>query len=86
VCKLSGLVTAADWSGWEVGHLRRYVDHVLDAFGPSRLLFGSDWPVCELAAAYEVVLDAAVSLTGSLSDPERLAFFEHNARSVYALS
>ncbi|MFG1641980.1 amidohydrolase family protein [Amycolatopsis sp. NPDC049252] len=86
VCKLSGLVTAADWSGWEVGHLRRYVDHVLDAFGPARLLFGSDWPVCELAAAYEVVLDAAVSLTGSLSDPERLAFFEHNARSVYALN
>ncbi|MEA5363985.1 amidohydrolase family protein [Amycolatopsis sp., V23-08] len=86
VCKLSGLVTAADWSGWEVGHLRRYVDHVLDAFGPARLLFGSDWPVCELAAAYEVVLDAAVSLTGSLSDPERLAFFEHNARSVYGLS
>ncbi|MFJ1763555.1 amidohydrolase family protein [Amycolatopsis sp. NPDC088138] len=86
VCKLSGLVTAADWSGWEVGHLRRYVDHVLDAFGPARLLFGSDWPVCELAAAYEVVLDAAVSLTSSLSDPERLGFFEHNARSVYALS
>jgi L-fuconolactonase len=86
VCKLSGLVTAADWSGWEVAHLRRYVDHVLDAFGPSRLLFGSDWPVCELAAAYEVVLDAAVSLTGSLSDPERLAVFEHNARAVYNLT
>jgi L-fuconolactonase len=86
VCKLSGLVTAADWSGWEVAHLRRYVDHVLDVFGPARLLFGSDWPVCELAAAYEVVLDAAVSLTGSLSDPERLAVFEHNARKVYDLA
>ncbi|WP_328614346.1 amidohydrolase family protein [Amycolatopsis sp. NBC_00355] len=86
VCKLSGLVTAADWSGWEVAHLRRYVDHVLDVFGPGRLLFGSDWPVCELAAAYEVVLDAAVSLTGSLSDAERLDVFEHNARKVYDLA
>jgi L-fuconolactonase len=85
VCKLSGLVTEADWSGWEVGHLRRYVDHVLDVFGPERLLFGSDWPVCELAASYELVLDAAIALTGSLSDAERLAVFEHNARRVYGL-
>lgn len=85
VCKLSGLVTEADWTGWEVGHLRRYVDHVLDVFGPARLLFGSDWPVCELAASYELVLDAAISLTGSLSDAERLAVFEHNARAVYGL-
>ncbi|MET8845669.1 amidohydrolase family protein [Amycolatopsis sp. NPDC004625] len=85
VCKLSGLVTEADWTGWEVGHLRRYVDHVLDVFGPGRLLFGSDWPVCELAASYEVVVDAAIALTGSLSDAERLAVFEHNARAVYGL-
>ncbi len=85
VCKLSGLVTEADWTGWEVGHLRRYVDHVLDVFGPERLLFGSDWPVCELAASYEVVLDAAIALTGSLSDAERLAVFEHNARTAYGL-
>jgi L-fuconolactonase len=84
-CKLSGLVTEADWTGWEVGHLRRYVDHVLDAFGPSRLLFGSDWPVCELAASYELVLDAAVALTGGLSDTERLGVFEHNARRAYGL-
>ncbi|MEV5716099.1 amidohydrolase family protein [Amycolatopsis mediterranei] len=85
VCKLSGLVTEADWSGWDVGHLRRYVDHVLEVFGPARLLFGSDWPVCELAASYEVVLDTAVALTGSLSDAERLAVFEHNARTTYGL-
>jgi L-fuconolactonase len=85
VCKLSGLVTEADWSAWEVGHLRRYTGHVLEVFGPQRLLFGSDWPVCELAASYEVVLDAAVALTGSLSDAERLAVFEHNARRTYGL-
>jgi L-fuconolactonase len=86
VCKVSGLVTEADWPGWEVGHLRRYVDHVLASFGPARLLFGSDWPVCELAASYELVLDAAVALTSGLSDAERLAFFEHNARRVYHLA
>lgn len=85
VCKLSGLVTEADWTGWEAGHLRRYVDHVLDVFGPARLLFGSDWPVCELAASYELVLDTAIALTGSLSDAERLGVFEHNARAVYGL-
>jgi L-fuconolactonase len=85
VCKLSGLVTEADWTAWEVGHLRRYTDHVLEVFGPERLLFGSDWPVCELAASYEVVLDAAVALTGSLSDAERLAVFEHNACRTYGL-
>ncbi|GAA3584023.1 amidohydrolase family protein [Amycolatopsis ultiminotia] len=84
-CKLSGLVTEADWHEWQVGHLRRYADHVFAAFGAQRVLFGSDWPVCELAAAYEVVLAAALSLTGSLSDPERLAVFEHTATRVYRL-
>ncbi|MEV6877963.1 amidohydrolase family protein [Amycolatopsis sp. NPDC051128] len=86
VCKVSGLVTEADWSGWEVGHLRRYVDHVLESFGPDRLLFGSDWPVCELAASYNLVLDAAVALTSGLSDAERLAVFDHNAQAVYRLA
>ncbi|WP_328607327.1 amidohydrolase family protein [Amycolatopsis sp. NBC_00345] len=85
-CKLSGLVTEADWAQWQVGHLRRYADHVFGSFGARRVMFGSDWPVCELAAAYEVVLDAAVSLTGSLTDPERLEVFEHTAKRVYALS
>lgn len=84
-CKLSGLVTEADWAQWRVGHLRRHAEHVLDAFGPRRLLFGSDWPVCELAAAYPVVLDAALSLTGPLSDTERAEVFVHSAERVYGL-
>ncbi|MDT8915560.1 amidohydrolase family protein [Amycolatopsis sp. PS_44_ISF1] len=84
-CKLSGLVTEADWAQWRVGHLRRYADHVFGAFGARRVMFGSGWPVCELAAAYEVVLDAAVSLTGSLTDPERLEVFEHTAARVYRI-
>ncbi|MFF0145566.1 L-fuconolactonase [Amycolatopsis sulphurea] len=84
-CKLSGLVTEADWHEWQVGHLRRYAGHVFAAFGAQRVMFGGDWPVCELAAAYEVVVDAALSLTGPLSDPERLAVFEHTAARVYRL-
>ncbi|MFI5609347.1 amidohydrolase family protein [Amycolatopsis sp. NPDC051903] len=84
-CKLSGLVTEADWAQWQVGHLHRYADHVIASFGADRVLFGTDWPVCELAAAYEVVLDAAVSLTGPLTDPERLDVFEHTAKRVYGL-
>jgi L-fuconolactonase len=85
-CKLSGLVTEADWNEWRVGHLRRHTEHIIESFGAARLMFGSDWPVCELAASYEVVLDAAVSLTGSLTDPERLDVFEHTARRAYAIA
>jgi L-fuconolactonase len=61
-CKLSGLVTEADWHGWTPGQLRPYLDHALEAFGPARLMVGSDWPVCTLAASYAdtmaIVLDA----------------------------
>ncbi|MFF4056041.1 amidohydrolase family protein [Streptomyces sp. NPDC001668] len=59
VCKLSGMVTEADPVSWTIDDLRPYADTVLDAFGPDRLMFGSDWPVCTLAATYEEVLDTA---------------------------
>lgn len=85
-CKLSGLVTEADWAQWKVGQLARWAEHVLESFGASRLMFGSDWPVCELAAAYEVVVDTAFSLTGSFTDAERLEFFDGTARRAYRLS
>ncbi|MFD8493579.1 amidohydrolase family protein [Amycolatopsis sp. NPDC059657] len=84
-CKLSGLVTEADWNQWRVGQLRRHAEHVFESFGAQRVMFGSDWPVCELAASYEVVVDAALSLTGPLSDLERGEVFEHTARRAYAL-
>jgi L-fuconolactonase len=58
VCaKLSGLVTEADWSRWTIEDLHRYVHAAIDAFGPERLMFGSDWPVCTLAARYGEVID-----------------------------
>ena len=52
-CKLSGLVTEADWQNWKPADLRPYVDRALELFGPRRCLFGSDWPVCLLAGSYE---------------------------------
>ncbi|MFE0252629.1 amidohydrolase family protein [Streptomyces sp. NPDC059010] len=85
VCKLSGMVTEADPASWRVDDLRPYADVVLDAFGPDRLMFGSDWPVCTLAATYGQVLDAAEELTGELSDAERTWLFAGTAAQVYGL-
>ncbi|MGW6470582.1 amidohydrolase family protein [Streptomyces nigra] len=82
VCKLSGMVTEADHARWTVEDLRPYADTVLDAFGPARLMYGSDWPVCTLAASYGQVLDAARALT----DPaDRARIFERTAVRVYGL-
>lgn len=61
-CKISGLVTEADWSNWSLADLAPIVDAALAAFGPSRLMFGSDWPVCLLAASYADVLETATTL------------------------
>ncbi|MFE2056467.1 amidohydrolase family protein [Streptomyces sp. NPDC059446] len=85
VCKLSGLVTQADPGSWTVGDLRTYADTVIEAFGPERLMFGSDWPVCLLAAPYAGVLGAARELTGLLGDAGRQAVFAGTARRVYGL-
>jgi L-fuconolactonase len=84
-CKLSGLVTEADWSRWKVDDLRPYAEVALDAFGPARTMFGSDWPVCTLAASYGEVVEAARSLTRQLSPAERAAVFADTATSVYRL-
>lgn len=58
---------------------------MIEAFGPDRLMFGSDWPVCRLAASYTEVLEAAGTVTDALSDDERAAVFGGTARRVYAL-
>jgi L-fuconolactonase len=85
-CKLSGLVTEADWTKWTVADLRPFADTALDAFGPERVMFGSDWPVCLLAAvAYTDVVAAAEQLTGGLSAADRDAVFGGTAQRVYRL-
>jgi L-fuconolactonase len=83
--KLSGLVTEADWRHWRVGDLRPYVDVALAAFGPDRLMFGSDWPVCTLAAGFADVLSAARELTARLSPAEHQALFGGTASRIYGL-
>ncbi|MFG2569362.1 amidohydrolase family protein [Streptomyces sp. NPDC048567] len=85
VCKLSGLVTEADWDTWTPDGLRPYAETVIDAFGPGRLMFGSDWPVCRLAATYTEVLDTARALIQDLSEDERAAVLATTAERVYGL-
>ncbi|MCX5007749.1 amidohydrolase family protein [Streptomyces sp. NBC_00638] len=83
VCKLSGLVTEADPARWTPDDLRPYADTVLEAFGPDRMMFGSDWPVCTLAATYGQVLRTAEELTAGLAVSERHAVSTATATRVY---
>jgi L-fuconolactonase len=85
VGKLSGLVTEADWERWTVDDLRPAFEVALHAFGPERLLFGSDWPVCLLAASYHNVKAAAEGLTRVCTDDEKAAIFGGNAIRIYGL-
>ena len=79
VCKLSGLL------GEPVARLIPYYETVLTEFGPSRLMFGSDWPVCTMSASYDDVVETARVLTAGLSQVERSAVFGGTARRVYRL-
>ena len=84
-CKLSGMVTEADWEAWQPADLKPYVDQAIEAFSPSRLMFGSDWPVCELAASYEQVHDALAENIATLTATEQSEIFASTARRYYAL-
>lgn len=81
-CKLSGMVTEADWERWTVDDLRPYAEVVLEAFGPERVMFGSDWPVCTLAASYGEVVAAAEALVPLRDRP---AVFGETCRRIYTL-
>lgn len=84
-CKISGLVTEADWAGWRSEHLRPYLDVAFEAFGADRVMFGSDWPVCLVAAPYDRVLGVISEYAGALSPHERDALFGGTAMRVYGL-
>lgn len=84
-CKLSGLVTEADWNEWSTSDLRPYVDYALELFGPERLMFGSDHPVCLLAASYGEVLNSFREILKDLSGEDRTRIFSHNAEQFYRL-
>jgi len=85
-CKLSGVVTEANWTDWSVEQLRPYVETVIEAFGPSRLMFGSDWPVCLLATGYRQWVDTVRNLTRELSPAEQSQIFGETAQKAYRLS
>jgi len=84
-CKISGMVTEADIAHWSADDLRPYVEHVLAAFGPERAMFGSDWPVCLLAAPYDRVVGVADELMAGLPMLARTAMSGGNAERFYRL-
>jgi L-fuconolactonase len=83
--KLSGMVTEADWKRWTQRDITPYVTRVLEWFGPHRCVFGSDWPVCLVAASYAHVIDACGQAIGDLPSAEREAVFGGNAALLYRL-
>jgi L-fuconolactonase len=84
-CKLSGLITEADWASWRPQDVQPYARHLLDAFGPERVLFGSDWPVCTLAGRYADVYALAEQAVAALAPAEQAAVLGGNAARVYRL-
>ena len=85
-CKLSGLVTEANWTSWQTEDLRPYVSEALELFGAERMMFGSDYPVCLLAASYDRVLESFQELLHDLSDADRDKIFSTNAQRFYRLA
>ena len=84
-CKLSGLVTEAAHEDWRPAQIERYMHHLLDSFGPDRLIFGSDWPVCLLAASYTQVHDLVAEFVERHCPDHRAAVFGGNAIKAYDL-
>ena len=84
-CKISGMVTEADWQGWKPADFRPYLDVVLESFGAKRLMIGSDWPVCTLAGRYEDVMRLAFDYIARLSSAEQDELLGKTARSFYKI-
>lgn len=84
-CKVSGLVTESDFVTWNEDELRPYFETALELFGPARLMFGTDWPVCLVACSYRRWYDAVCSFTSSLSPEERADVFGGTAQRAYGL-
>ncbi len=85
-CKVSGMVTEADFKSWTPEQLKPYWETVLAAFGPDRLMFGSDWPVCLVACEYERWLGVVGEFAASLSSSEQGSLFGQTAQRVYKLA
>lgn len=84
-CKLSGMITEADYTTWKPEHLQRYMQLVLEAFGSDKLLFGSDWPVCLVAGNYQIVKKVVTNFIADLSQDEQAKIMGFNAIKFYNL-
>ncbi|MCR2823477.1 amidohydrolase family protein [Lederbergia panacisoli] len=86
MCKISGLVTEADHQAWELKDFKPYIEHVLNCFGANRIMFGSDWPVCLLAASYDEVIQVInENLVTEMSIKDKDLFFGGNAKQFYRI-
>jgi len=86
LCKVSGLVTEANWNEWQVKDFKPYVDHVIEIFTPQRLMFGSDWPVANLGGTYSGIVELAETLTSGFSQSEGDYFWHKTAASAYGIA
>ena len=84
-CKISGMVSEANWKDWKQEDFIPYIDVIIEAFGPNRIMYGSDWPVCLVAASYEEMLGIVQEYFSSFSSAEQQLFFGENAVRFYSL-
>jgi L-fuconolactonase len=84
-CKLSGMVTEADWNAWQADDFKPYLDTIFDVFGSNRVMYGSDWPVCLVAAGYEQQLQVVTHYIQAFTESEKQAIMGANAIRFYNL-
>jgi len=85
-CKVSGMVTEADWQNWQQSDFEPYLDVIFEVFGASRVMFGSDWPVCNVAGGYDKMIAMVENYTSKLSTDEQSRFWGRNAIEFYKLN
>ena len=85
-CKLSGMVTEADWNTWKPENIRPYLDVIMDAFGPERILIGSDWPVCLVAGKYSEVMQVVTDYISTFTEKEQALMLGENAAKAYRIT
>lgn len=83
--KVSGMITEADWQQWTPAHLYPYIDTIVETFGTGRMMFGSDWPVCNVAGRYKQVTDVMKNYTDPFSEEEKVAIMGGNGAAFYNL-
>ena len=84
-CKLSGMVTEADWNTWTPENIRPYLDVIMEAFGPERILIGSDWPVCLVAGKYSEVMQVVTDYISTFTEKEQALMLGGNAVKAYKI-